>query len=299
MRERLADECGATLIELVVVMVVTGILAGVVGSFLSKPMLAFSDARTRAALVDVAESSLRRMERDVRASLPNSVRVAASGPTLELFHGVDGARYRAAPGTNPSAQVHTGASDWLNLSAATGDASFNVLGRLEHLAFTYGAFFNDTATTEIYTTSPALLYAHAEAGTSPGVITPSSTQITVIDDGDEDQISLSSPHRFLLSSPGRRVYLSDGPVTYRCDTAAGTLVRYAGYGPTATQPTNPLAAPLSGGSAALVAEELHSCAIQYEPGTPERAGTMRIALGFERSGEAVTLMQQIHVENTP
>lgn len=287
---------GVTLIELVVTLVLSAIVAGLIGSFIARPFEGYSHARVRADLVDGAEGALVRMAREVRLALPNSVRVAAGGLVLELLHTVDGARYRASAGVNPSAQDHSAATDWLDFASA--DAQWNVLGRFSNLAFAYGAPLAAGHRVALYPTGSGV-WSDAASGANPGTITPAGTLITLADDGDEDQLALSSAFRFALASPRQRLYLVDGPITFRCDPAAGTLTRYSGYAPAASQPTDPAAAPLSSASAALLAESVSACAFAYDAGTATRGGLVTLALTLARAGEQVRMAWQVHVDNAP
>src|SRR5688572_23243570 len=70
-----APSQGFSLVELIVVIVITGIIASVIGSFIAGPIQGFFDQARRAALVDAAQLALLRMGRDLRAALPNSVRI--------------------------------------------------------------------------------------------------------------------------------------------------------------------------------------------------------------------------------
>ncbi len=287
---------GVTLIELVITIALSAIVAGLIGSFIARPFEGYSDARTRADLVDGAEGALVRMARDVRLALPNSLRVGAGGLALELLHTVDGARYRAGAGVNPSAQDHSAPTDWIDFTSA--DAQWNVLGRFPNLAFSYGTPLAAGHRVAVYPTGSAV-WSDAATGANPGTITPAGTAITLADDGDEDQLALSAAFRFALASPRQRLYLVDGPITFRCDTAAATLTRYAGYAPAATQPTDPSAAPLSSASAARLADSVSSCAFAYDPGTATRGGLVTLALGLARGSEQVRMSWQVHVDNTP
>jgi len=108
---------GATLVELVVVMVLLGIIAAVAALALNDPIRAYRDANRRAELVDIADTALRRVARDVRLALPNSLRV--TGANLELLLTRTGGRYRAQ--TDGSGQ-----GDALEFAGA--DTQFDVLG---------------------------------------------------------------------------------------------------------------------------------------------------------------------------
>src|SRR6478735_4714089 len=83
---------GFTLTEAIMVIVITGILASMVAMFIRKPVQGFFDTARRAALVDAADTVLRRISRDVREALPNSVRVSG-GTALEFLHVRSAGRY--------------------------------------------------------------------------------------------------------------------------------------------------------------------------------------------------------------
>ncbi len=287
---------GFTLVELVAVMIVGGIVSASVGVFMTRPMEGYNDLARRTMLVDSADLAARRLARDVQRALPNSLRVAGGGTVLELLHTVDGVRYRAIPATNPSTEDHTAASDVISFF---GDTSWNVLGRFASLSFGYGTPLAAGHRLAIYTTNPALVWSDAATGANPGLVTPATTTITVANDGDEDQINLSAAHQFRFSSPGRRLYVVDEPVSYVCDAAAGTLTRYSGYAPASAQPTNPAVAPLSTATSGLVTRRVSACSFTYQPGTTQRAATVSLDLTLTADGENIRLMRQVHAGNVP
>src|SRR3989338_7274473 len=111
---------GFTLVEMIMVITITGIIGGIVAVFLNAPVQQYIDVARRAELTDIADTALRRVGRDLRLALPNSVRVAGTcdGTAtcfLEFLPTKGGARYRAGSG-----------GDELDFSAA--DTSFEVLG---------------------------------------------------------------------------------------------------------------------------------------------------------------------------
>ena len=293
---QLRPETGFTLFELVLVVAISSIIAGMLNSFIRRPMEAYRDMERRATLVDVAETALRRMARDVRASLPNSLRVSGDQQKLEILHLADGARYREDPGTNPTtSEDHTDPNDWLSFS---GDTQFNILGRLSHLDPNYGQALTAGTRLAIYNTSTNV-YTDAATSANPGVITPAATTITATDDVDEDKLTLSSSFEFLLRSPRQKVYVIDSPVSYICDLTGEKITRYGSYNINATQPTDPGVAPLSTAASALVTNRVAACEFLYDPGTPSRAGLLTIALTLSEAGEQIRLFQQVHVNNTP
>lgn len=295
-RSHAGSRRGFTLVELVVAVLLVGLVAAATADLFLRPMEAFGEATRRAALVDRASAALVRMEREVRAALPNSVRVAPGGRQLELLAALDGARYREGAGVNPSGQDHGAPADRFDFPV---DASWNALGRFAHLGFTYGTSLPAGTRVAVHPAG-SYVWAHAATGASPGIVTPASTTVTIVDDGDEDQVRLSAPHRFALRSPQRRFYLVGGPVTFHCDPGTGVLDRYAGYAPTAAQPTDPTAAPLAGApGVARLADGVAACGFRYDPGSPTRSALVTLDLTLAEGGEQARLLEQVHVENVP
>ena len=88
---------GFTLMEMVIVIVILGVIGGIASTFLRSPLQGYFDSMSRARLVDIADTALRRIARDLQAALPNSVRTIPSGGVqyLEFIPTVGGGRYRA------------------------------------------------------------------------------------------------------------------------------------------------------------------------------------------------------------
>jgi MSHA biogenesis protein MshO len=290
---------GVSLIEMVTVIVVTGILSVGLAGILRHPMQGQAAVSRRAELVDLADLALLRMSRDLRMALPNSVRVDETGTGIELLHVVAGARYRAEPGINAAGEAsgtdHTNDSDVLTFA---GDARWNLLGRINGLEFAYGTALARGTRIAIYPTGSEV-WSAAAANASPAIITAATNQITLHDDGDEDQIALASAHRFSHVSPRARLYLVDSPVSYLCDVDAGVLWRVDGYAITASQPTDVAAAPLASGRPARTAEWIERCRFEYLPGTPSRSGLVTLEIVIASAGERVRLLQQVPIPNAP
>jgi MSHA biogenesis protein MshO len=270
---------GFSLVELIVVIVITGIIASVVGLFITGPIQGFLDLSRRAELVDAAQLALTRMGRDVRAALPNSVRI--SGNALELLLTLDGGRYRVeSPG---------GDDDRLNFSAT--DAAFNTLAPLQ---LPGGATFPVTASVAIY---PLQQPGADPYDVTDGVMTAAAAvDVTTVNNNGqaEGRVQLAAAHRFPFDSPTRRVYLVSGPVTYYCNPPQ--LLRYDGYAVTALQAVPPAGTPV------VIAGSVRACAFQYDPGTAQRNAVVSIALSLADDSaleERIRLIRQIHVNNAP
>src|SRR5918911_2643011 len=96
-RKRRAAQGGVTLIELIIVIAITAIIASGVAVFISRPMESYVDSARRAELTDIADTALRRLTRDLRTALPNSIRITQVGGVyyLEYLQTSGGGRYRA------------------------------------------------------------------------------------------------------------------------------------------------------------------------------------------------------------
>jgi len=288
------------------VMLITGILAAITGAVITRPMQGYEALTQRADLVDQAEMALRRMQRDIRRALPNSIRVSG-GNTIEMVNVVEGIAYKEGVSGSPNAATE--------LDFAAPDASFNTIGTFslqppvvasaDIRLVIYNLPDGAVSGTNVYD-------ADASLGTFPPagshVITPPGTAITIGGAvANEHTITLTPPlpavgHQFAMRSPQQRLYVVDTPITYICDPATAALTRYTGYQIQQAQPVNPAAAPLTnaGVSADPVAVNT-TCVISYAQATTWRSGVvmMQLTITEPDSGETVTLMHQVHVDNVP
>ena len=262
---------GFTLTEAIMVIVITGILAGMVAVFIRAPVQGFFDTARRAALVDIADTALRRISRDLREALPNSVRV--SGTALEFLHIRSAGRYRdqVIPVGSPGAP-----GDPLDFNSA--DTSFDVLGPPINVQSGDSVVVYNLGVSgaSAYDTSPT---TSLRAAAAPFGASLSSVKITS-----------SAP--FPLASPAKRFQVVDTPVSYIC---SGTQMRrYSGYTIASTQPNPPLT-----GTAALMADKISSCSFVYATGPTQRDALVTLSLSLTNGGETISLIYQVHVNNVP
>lgn len=267
---------GFTLVELIIVIVISGILAGALTNFIVLPIQGYTDMARRATLVNAADNALQRMARDVHQALPNSIRT--NGTALEIINVVDGGRYRNDP--------PPGSDLTKLLEFTTADTEFNLLGQFLSITRPYYSASNRLV---IY--NVGVPGANAYEGTN--VISSPGISIATDTDPTEDHITLDSGVMFSYPSPTQRIYMVDTPISYQC--VGNNLTRYTGY------PLQPSPQPTSFTTAgALVTDQVSACTFTYQPGTPQRAGLLTLTLTLtDTSGETIRLLRQVHVDNTP
>ena len=290
-------ERGVTLVELVVVMTLLGIIAAVAAVALRDPVRAYADSNRRAELTDMADTALRRMARDIRLALPNSLRV--SGTNLELLLTRTGGRYREQ-------QNDTGQGDVLDFAAP--DTQFDTLGTMSvvpastqngDILVVYNLFSDSAITTSnAYTFGSGNCTASDSPNCNTSTISGTSAGALV----NETRIDFAV-RRFPHASPGNRFHVVQGPVTYECvpgaldaqGNATGTLTRITNYTIALNQPTG-----AGFGTRALLANNVAACNITYNPLVlTQSLGLVSISLTLTHGGESVRLYHEVHVTNIP
>lgn len=284
---------GVTMVEVIIAIVITGILAGILTVFISKPIQGYLDSVRRAELTDQADVALRRMTRDIRLALPNSLRVTTTATTtyIEFIMTSAGGRYR------DTGDGSTG-GDFLSYTTIA-DTTFDVLGPANP-AIAPGDFI------VIYNLGPG--NAPVDAYTAPA---PGGNRATVL--GIAGNVITLTANPFAaqtppLPSPDARFQVVPGgtqAVTYACPAVGnppGDLRRYWNYGFTPTQTPLPPASPPA--SLAILAGGA-TCTVEYAANASGRNGLLLINLTLTQVdaatgiGESVNLSQQIRIDNAP
>lgn len=296
---RLLSRChsnvdGFTMIELVVVITLMSTVGVLVSLIVSSQMLGYVDIARRAALVDRAETSVRRMARDIRNAIPNSIRV--TGDYIELVPIQDAGRYRALNSTAVNTDI---------LDFTQKDNRFQVLGSLSSPASgSQLVIYNIGLVNSSTPVAGSNVYAAASSSTFPPsgshVISPAGTSLTVVSDASGDFLTLGSTFQFAFASPASRFFVVKGALTYGCNLTDGTITRYSGYSLQTSQPSNGAASPLSSApSKATLIDNVTACSFGYSNGSAQRSGLLTIQIRIADKGETVELMHQVHVNNAP
>lgn len=280
-----ARQRGFTLVELILVIVLSAIVGVMVSTVLSRPLEGFVAQSLRAELVDIGASALNRMQRDIRQAVPGSLRVSGDGQALELLLIHSGGRYL------PNRPLDNS----LNFSA-TPDAQCNgpqVAGvpACDVLQVFAPGFVPPASGWLVIASSP-----FSWVVSNPGNITPTGTGFTRLADSvDYPGISLirvtppgpGGVFAFTAPSAQRRIYFADRVVGYRC--SGGQLLRYEHD---QLQATLPAVLPAPG---RLQADRVESCDLRYA--SASGLATLRLSIGA--AGESIRLAQQVQVNNAP
>ena len=265
---------GFTLVEMIVVIVIMALISGMISLFMQRPIETYFASARRAGMSDAADTTLRRMARDIRKALPNSIVTPTTTPAnqcLEFIPTKTGGRYRADVD-------NTGAGDFLNFAAA--DTSFNMLGNNSPLPDQ--AIVKDDLVAIYNLGIPG---ADAYAGDNTSAV----TAVAAVGLTGETNISITSK-LFPLASGVNRFHVipkDEKVVAYVC--SGGKLYR------TARDFTTP-ACPATG---AVLARNIGACDFVYGGADLQRNALVQLGIKFSSDGETIGLYHEIHVDNSP
>jgi len=262
---------GSSLLEMVIVIVIIGVIGATVAIFVKAPVDGYFDSLRRAALTDTADTAVRRMARDIRRSLPNSVRIPSPDvECLELIPTKMGGRYRGAVGVAASGNI-------LNFVAA--DSSFNMLGRNSDLPQNQQIQVNDLVA--VYNLGVPGADAYLEENTS---------RVVAVVDGLETVITIV-PKLFPIASGGKRFHVipeSENVVAYVCDDDGKLRRTVRAFGDSTCPATG-----------SILATNVSACSFVHDVSDLQQNAPAQLSISLTDSGESVSLYMQVYVNNTP
>lgn len=276
---------GFTLIELIVVIVITVIIAGGIMSFLKPALDSFKDTRLRANMADQADNALRRVVRDVRHAVPNSLR-SPSSSCFEMVPTITGGRYRTGPDASGNAK-------WLDPSGASSGTVFDTLTPMAIVPANGDYLVIDNQNgNDVYD-------GYNRMGITAVADSPDTTygykRITL------DSVSVPAGYvggRFSVVSQAEQsvIYICAGAGEDTNHNGTGTLYRQIrNFNSTLSS------CPAVGALAKVLATHVKSCLFSYNPneGATQQSGFLWMVLELERDQEIVHLAVGAHVMNAP
>lgn len=265
---------GFTLIELVTVMVILGVLATSITTFIRFGTQSYTDAADREELISTARFVVERLNREVRNALPNSMRVISTTAKqcLEFI---------------PIAR----SAVYLDIPVAPEPASKTIT-----LAPFASVLVTNSSRIAIYALNSNDIY-----DTTNGVIAdfeslvPDYEKSDLSDSSAPVVLTLNTSAQFRADSPTSRLYFIENPVAYCLES--GNLYRYNNYQHSLVDST-----PIhSNNNRSLMAEYLSDTVLPFRVvnATLQRNSLVQIQFTFFKNLETIVFNNEIQVPNVP
>ncbi len=281
-RSQASRERGFTLVEMVITIVLSSILAVGVLDYIADSITGFLESANRSRLAGGGRTALDRMTMELHNALPNSIRVTAATPTgdqcLEFVPTLKATTY-----VNPS--FSSGGS------ASFEVINFNPLTTYASPAGIYAVIY-PIDTDELYNYDDnvgplALIDAISDPNGADGVMT----------------VALNAAHRFDRRSTLQRLFLVDQPVSF-C-VVGDKLYRYSNYGFDATQCDTALPGcllPTTLPDRAVFADNIDNTglsAFTMSDATRRRNAVVSFDINMTSQGDTVRLNHEVLIHNVP
>ncbi|MDH5432968.1 MAG: type II secretion system GspH family protein [Gammaproteobacteria bacterium] len=261
---------GFTLFELVIVILLLGILAISLSKISLFSVSGYVDAKDRHSLGSSTKFITEIISRNLRESLPQSIRVGNSGSIycVEYIHVENASTLIDFNNAIPLDNIQVAEFD-----VASSAAQYVVVMPI--------------TTNELYSTNLGVITAFSGFSVNSGIAT----------------INLPAPYKFKYLPPQNRIFLTNSPSSFCLDDNTGQLYSYKNYPMVASQPFPP-----TGGSISLMAENLAASGtvFTYQPGNLHRSGLFQMSFEiFNRSKnqslgvESFQLFHEVHIRNVP
>lgn len=276
---------GFTLIEMIMVIVILGVIAGILTPFIAKAMQAYTHSKARASLVDKGRLAMERLAREVHQAVPNSLTVLSAGTGIEFVRSRAGGRY-VERFDNFGAEF---ANITLRFRKNANLSNLYILGT--GLTITAGELLviGNTSPADLMGATPDSVVALASVSNTNPAAWPAG-------DGTANGqiLNFSTNRQFLNESPGRHFSIADQ--TVEVGLVGNNLHWFisAGLG------DHDAAVDWSAGDPVLV-NGVSNIIFTYAAGTPQSTGVLRVDLQITdaTTGQIIRLYREIHVRNTP
>jgi len=282
---------GFTLVELVIVIVLLGIMATGITSFISLSTQTYINVADRDELIASARFAVERLNRELRNAVPNSIRIVAnasipvSDQCIEFMPIVASTTYLDIP-VAPEPPSST-------ITVVPFVAADNVND------YTCGVVNYCSDFVAVYPITSDDLYGSPIDNV--GKVFSLTNFTPPLSASSEWTLSFAGGAKtFDADSPTQRLYIINQPVSY-C-VSNGKLTRYNDYGIASPPSTDPTAS--GAGSSVLMANNLELIAnsglpFRYSAPSLQRNAVVQIKLHFNLNGEKIVFNQEVHIQNIP
>ncbi|PIE41063.1 MAG: prepilin-type cleavage/methylation domain-containing protein [Gammaproteobacteria bacterium] len=260
---------GFTLIELIIVIVISGIIAAGSARFISHTALGYVATAARQGGAATGVVVAEKMSRELRSALPNSIRTYAGNSCIEFVPVLHAAKYASAPVVPQSSgtTVSLVNSDYISDGSATEYAI-------------------------IYPVDANKIYSLPANSTDPS----HRTRVEIAQVAG-NVITLSANHQFPADSPTRRVFIVSQPVSYCLNVISSVrgIYRYSGYG------FNPSAAVPNANKASLLVNNISTNNFRFTvaPATLVRNALVEFSFEVEMNNEKFRMDREVQIRNVP
>lgn len=274
---------GFSLIELIVVIVILGILATGISTFISFGTQVYTDATAREQVVSSARFAIERLNREIRTAVPNSIRINSNSLT--------GATAKQCIEFTPVVL-----STIYTKIAVTPEPATNEIKVIAFDETLFSAGFSPNLKIGVYVLNVSDFYD----GSNDNIFTLLNN--TIVKSVNEWTLKLNSTETFSENSPTERLYFFNHSVSYCVQNSR--LTRHQSYSRNADNtPVVTLASP-----AVLMAEDI---AMHDDDGitlippfklteaTQLRNSMVLIKLAFTSNLEYIVFNNEIQVPNVP
>lgn len=263
-------ESGFSLLEMVVVLILSSILMAVVAMIMRFPIDAYYDTLRRGQLGNAAASAAARMSDEIRQGLPNSLRQHDFGQASNCIEFIP----LAASAVYRQTAASDGSGDPLTFNVA--DNSFDLLSAGQLPDFS-------SATFHVVIYNLGIPGANAYDAASRASIAASGSSTS--------HIKLAQSRKFPLPSPNNVLHIiPDQSVIYSCHD--GKLLRST----QTLSTTLPTSCPQTG---TLMADRVAQCGFFYNQGSTANTGLLSLRIALQDKDEQLIIYRDIGVDNVP